>query len=70
MAFKVFRINTAPDNKNITDLEQVLNEFEVELDIKDMQINHMLTTSPELIGNDILLIVQLRLRIQIRLKFY
>jgi hypothetical protein len=58
MAFKVFRINTAVDNKNITDLERILNEFEVELDTKDMQINYMLTTSPEAIGNDILLIVQ------------
>jgi hypothetical protein len=58
MTFKVFRINTAADNKNITDLEQVLNEFEVELDTKDMQINHILTASPESIGKDILLIIQ------------
>jgi hypothetical protein len=57
MAFKIFRINTTVDNKNITDLERVLNEFEVELDTKDMQINHMLTTSPESSGNDILFIV-------------
>jgi hypothetical protein len=46
------------DNKNITDLEQVLNKFEVELDTKDMQINHMLTKSPESVGDDILLIIQ------------
>ena len=58
MTFKVFRIKTDTDNKNITDLERVLNEFEIDLDTKDMQINHMLTTSPESIGNDILLIVQ------------
>jgi hypothetical protein len=46
MTFKVFRIKTDTDNKNITDLERILNEFEVDLDTKDMQINHMLTTSP------------------------
>jgi hypothetical protein len=57
MTFKVFRINTDTDNKNITDLERVLNEFEVDLDTKDMQINHMLTTSPKSIEDNILLIV-------------
>ncbi len=57
MTFKVFRIKTDTDNKNITDLERILNEFEVDLDTKDMQINHMLTTSPKSIGDNILLIV-------------
>ena len=57
MTFKVFRIKTDTDNKNITDLERVLNEFEVDLDTKDMQINHMLTASPKSIGDNILLIV-------------
>ncbi len=57
MTFKVFRIKTDTDNKNITDLECVLNEFEVDLDTKDMQINHMLTASPKSIGDNILLIV-------------
>jgi hypothetical protein len=55
MTFKVFRIKTDTDNKNITDLERILNEFEVDLDTKDMQINHMLTTSPKSIGDNILL---------------
>ena len=41
MTFKVFRIKTDADNKNVTDLERVLNEFEVDLDTKDIQINHM-----------------------------
>jgi hypothetical protein len=58
MTFKVFRIKTDADNKNIMDLERVLNEFEVDLDTKDLQINHMLTTSPESIGDDVLLIIQ------------
>ena len=53
MTFKVFRIKTDTDNKNITDLERVLNEFEVDLDTKDMQINHMLTASPKSIGDNI-----------------
>jgi hypothetical protein len=57
MTFKVFRIKTDTDNKNITDLERVLNEFEVDLDTKDMQINHMLTTSPKATGDNILLII-------------
>ena len=57
MTFKVFSIKTDTDNKNITDLERVLNEFEVDLDTKDMQINHMLTASPKSIGDNILLIV-------------
>ena len=57
MTFKVFRIKTDTDNKNITDLERVLNEFEVDLDTKDMQINHMLTASPKSIGDNTLLIV-------------
>lgn len=57
MTFKVFRITDA-DNKNITDLERISNEFETDLDTKDMQINHMLTTSPILIGDNILLIIQ------------
>lgn len=57
MTFKVFRIKTDTDNKNITDLERVLNEFEVDLDTKDMQINHMLTASPKSIGDNILSIV-------------
>jgi hypothetical protein len=57
MTFKVFRIKTDTDNKNITDLERVLNEFEIDLDTKDMQINHMLTTSPESIGDGVLLII-------------
>jgi hypothetical protein len=46
MTFKVFRMKTDTDNKNITDLDN-----------KDMQINHMLTTSPKSIGDNILLIV-------------
>lgn len=53
MTFKVFRITDA-DNKNVTDLERISNEFETDLDIKDMQI----TTSPILIGDNILLIIQ------------
>lgn len=53
MTFKVFRITDA-DNNNITDLERISNEFETDLDIKDMQI----TTSPILIGDNILLIIQ------------
>ena len=57
MTFKVFRIKTDTDNKNITDLERILNEFEADLDTKDIQINHMLTTSPKSIGDNILLIV-------------
>jgi hypothetical protein len=57
MTFKVFRIKMDTDNKSITDLEHILNEFEVDLDTKDMQINHMLTTSPKSIGDNILLIV-------------
>jgi hypothetical protein len=61
MTFKVFRIKTDTDNKNITDLEHILNEFEVDLDTKDMQINnHMLTTSPKSIGDNILLIAHYR----------
>ena len=58
MTFKVFRIKTDTDNKNITDLERILNEFEADLDTKDMQINHMLTASPKSIGDNILLIIQ------------
>jgi hypothetical protein len=58
MTFKVFCIKTDADNKNIADLERVLNECEVDLDTKDMQINHMLTTSPKSTGDNILLIVQ------------
>lgn len=57
MIFKVFRIKADTDNKNITDLERILNEFEADLDTKDMQINHMLTTSPKSIGDNILLII-------------
>jgi hypothetical protein len=57
MIFKVFRIKTDTDNKNITDLERILNEFEVDLDTKDMQINHMLTTSLKSISDNILLII-------------
>jgi hypothetical protein len=57
MTFKVFRIKTDTDNKNIMDLERILNEFEVDLDTKDMQINHMLTTSLKSISDNILLIV-------------
>ena len=57
MTFKVFCIKTDTDNKNITDLERILNEFEADLDTKDMQINHMLTTSPKSIGDKRLLIV-------------
>jgi hypothetical protein len=48
MTFKVFRIKTDNDNRNIMDLERVLNEFEVDLDTKDMQINQMLTSSPKI----------------------
>jgi hypothetical protein len=56
--FKVFRIKTDADGKNATDIERILNEFEAELDTKDMQINNMLTTSPKSIGDNILLIIQ------------
>ena len=58
MIFKVFRIKTDADGKNATDIERILNEFEAELDTKDMQINNMLTTSPKSIGDNILLIIQ------------
>jgi hypothetical protein len=56
--FKVFLIKTDADGKNATDIERILNEFEAELDTKDMQINNMLTTSPKSIGDNILLIIQ------------
>jgi len=55
--FKVFRIKTDADGKNAMDIERVLNEFETDLDTKDMQINHMLTTSKST-GDNILLIIQ------------
>ncbi|MDQ3840559.1 MAG: hypothetical protein M3297_14975 [Thermoproteota archaeon] len=58
MIFKVFLIKTDADGKNATDIERILNEFEAELDTKDMQINNMLTTSPKSIGDNILLIIQ------------
>lgn len=56
MTFKVFHIKTDSDNKNVTDLERILNEFEVDLDTKDMQINHIIT-APKSIDDNILLIV-------------
>jgi hypothetical protein len=56
MTFKVFRIKTDANGKNATDIERILNEFR-ELDTKDMQIDHMLTTSPKSIGDNILFII-------------
>jgi hypothetical protein len=57
MTFKVFRIKTDADGKNATDIERVLNEFETDLETKDMQINLMLTTSPKSMSDNILLII-------------
>jgi hypothetical protein len=57
VTFKVFRIKIDADGKNATDIERILNEFELEMDTKDMQINHMVTTAPKSIGDNILLIV-------------
>ena len=54
--FKVFRIKTDADGKNATNIERVLNEFEIDLDTNDMQINHMLTTSKSTGDNTLLII--------------
>jgi poly(3-hydroxyalkanoate) synthetase len=59
MTFKVFGIETDPNDKNRERLEHDLNAFETELDNNDLQINHILTTPTKWVkDNKVFLIVQ------------